>query len=293
MPYVKRTWYDAPSTASPINADALNNLETQYDQAMADVGALLTSKADLVSGKVPSSQIPAITVAPSDVGVAATGTRIPVSSSTSAWSAGVLMAQAATASSIVQRDSSGRITIVTGTSATQATTKAYVDAMSRSGTYAARPTAATAGAGVMYAATDVPEMYLSNGTSWQVVGSGGNELGAAQITASQSTTGGSKVDVPGMAVTFVAGERPVWMQLDADIKSSVTGAVVVAYLVLDNVVVQAGSGFGTSFTTMSKGVRKTFTPGTTHTVRIQMDGGGTLTMLGGTDTPSTLLVRTL
>lgn len=34
MVYTKNEWYDSPSTLSPISADRLNNLETQYDQAV-------------------------------------------------------------------------------------------------------------------------------------------------------------------------------------------------------------------------------------------------------------------
>jgi hypothetical protein len=36
MPYTKTTWQNNPSTATPLSAANLNNLETQYDQAVAD-----------------------------------------------------------------------------------------------------------------------------------------------------------------------------------------------------------------------------------------------------------------
>lgn len=38
MAYIKQTWEDnPPSTATPINATRLNHLETQYDEALAEV----------------------------------------------------------------------------------------------------------------------------------------------------------------------------------------------------------------------------------------------------------------
>lgn len=39
MPYTKTDWEDFPSTATPIDAEALNKLESQYDEALADVAA--------------------------------------------------------------------------------------------------------------------------------------------------------------------------------------------------------------------------------------------------------------
>jgi hypothetical protein len=36
MPYDKTNWQDFPSTATPLDAEALNKLETQYDEAIAD-----------------------------------------------------------------------------------------------------------------------------------------------------------------------------------------------------------------------------------------------------------------
>lgn len=40
MAYVKQTWQDnPPSTATPITAERLDHLETQYDEALAQVAA--------------------------------------------------------------------------------------------------------------------------------------------------------------------------------------------------------------------------------------------------------------
>lgn len=40
MPYIKQVWKDAPSTETSINASRLNHLETQYEQALADLSPL-------------------------------------------------------------------------------------------------------------------------------------------------------------------------------------------------------------------------------------------------------------
>lgn len=178
------------------------------------------------------------------------------------------------------------------TSATNYATSWTLPAKNLSGTYAARPTSVSVPDGSVYYCTNIPEQYLSSGSTWLVVGSGGNELGSAAITTPQSTTGGTKVDVPGLAFTFIAGERPVEIRLDCDLKSSTVSAAI-GYILVDNVVVQAVGATGSSYTSMSKSVRKTYTPGSSHTVKVQMDGGGTLTMLGGTDTPSILYAKTL
>lgn len=86
MAFVLKEWEDAPSINTPISAEALKNLETRLssyadvtldvetqaridaDNALAsgvpsaDFAALLGTKADLVSGFVPSSQLPAVAI---------------------------------------------------------------------------------------------------------------------------------------------------------------------------------------------------------------------------------------
>lgn len=76
------------------------------------------------------------------------------------------------------------------------------------GTYAQRPAASTM-SGQGYFATDVQEIYISNGTIWRVMPSGGSELGYAQMGTVFTTSSTTLVDVPGMAVTCRVGERPV------------------------------------------------------------------------------------
>lgn len=73
MPYTKTTWANSPATTSPLSAANLNNLETQYDEAMADsvsiVGDTMTGNllirngaaaSGIELGKVASSETPFI-----------------------------------------------------------------------------------------------------------------------------------------------------------------------------------------------------------------------------------------
>lgn len=88
---------------------------------------------------------------------------------------------------------------------------AYLDAQppTLTGTYSARPTASSVPVNSIYFATDVQEMYISNGSSWTTLPASGSVLGAANLGTAFSTTSTSSVDVTGMVVTFTAGTRPV------------------------------------------------------------------------------------
>lgn len=65
MAYVKQTWENNPATSSPLSAARLNQLETQYDQALAEVPAAVsralttnTVIVDTVAAAVTSANIP-------------------------------------------------------------------------------------------------------------------------------------------------------------------------------------------------------------------------------------------
>lgn len=66
-------------------------------------------------------------VLPSDLGINATGQRVPVSSSTTAWTASLVVNQTATASTIAQRKTGGTLSVGTPTLDSDAATKLYVD----------------------------------------------------------------------------------------------------------------------------------------------------------------------
>jgi len=151
------------------------------------------------------------------------------------------------------------------------------------GTYAARPNPAGIEDGVIYVATNIPEQYICINHVWYVTGSGGNELAYAEITSSVSTTSTTPVAIPGLTTSFVAGERPVYFEICADIGSSVANNVASVRLFVDGVQVKelnvGGLEAGRSIVT-SAGARKTFTPGTNHTITVQYLTGlpGTVTV---------------
>ena len=193
-----------------------------------------------------------------------------------------------------------------GNNSTRVATTAFVttavaagSATTITGTYAARPTAAAAGAGVMYVATNVPEMYLSNGTTWAVVGSGGNELGSATLAAgtAPTTTSGAAVDVPGLSVTFVAGERPVELRFMGDVNNSGVNVTVVYFTLADNVVIQS-SGYkpfaaANPQTIYAMARRSGLTAGTTYTAKVRFAVGAGTGTVGSAFTPTTFQVVTL
>lgn len=102
----------------------------------------------------------------------------------------------------------GDIAKIAFTKANENFAELYERGFAVSGTYAARPAAAQS-KGLGYFATDVQETYISDGTAWRVMPSGGSELGFAQMGAVFTTASTTLVDVPGMAVSCRVGERPV------------------------------------------------------------------------------------
>lgn len=78
MAYQKQTWTNFPSTATPISAERLSHMETQYDESVEYTDEQLSSKASLdSSGRVVLDQIPtAKTPIPDTIPVRSTGGRI-------------------------------------------------------------------------------------------------------------------------------------------------------------------------------------------------------------------------
>lgn len=160
-----------------------------------------------------------------------------------------------------------------------------------SGLYSARPTAATAGANAVYYATDVQEGYISNGSSWTVIPSGGTELAYAEITTSFTTTSTSPVDVTGLSVSCAVGERPVNLVFSGAIGNTVTGAYARLFMVANGVSrVFAGgpSAVANEFRSYHRSYRVSgLTPGTVYTFKVQLAsvaGGGTSSVYGDTTT---------
>lgn len=169
---------------------------------------------------------------------------------------------------------------------------------SLTGTYAARPAATAVRAGAIYYCTNIPEQYRSNGATWSVVGSGGNELGYAEILTVVSPSGTTPVDVAGLTVTFVAGERPVEVVFSAMVRVRDAGSLLWAYIVLDGTSKAAAGTSLTFYQPTARTIRlPALTPGTTHTVKMQAAmpiaaGTGIGDIFGAADNPVSLSVRT-
>lgn len=94
------------------------------------------------------------------------------------------------------------------------------------GDYASRPVATSVTNGTVYFASDTKESYRSNGASWSVVGNGGNELGYAEISGQPMTQAIQPAEptVTGLTISFVAGERPVQVNIEGKLANYVAGA---------------------------------------------------------------------
>lgn len=168
------------------------------------------------------------------------------------------------------------------------------------GTYASRPYASSVSANTTFYATDVPETYVSNGTDWRVVGSGGNELGYAQSTTEfiPTAAAGTYVSVPGMSITFKVGERPIELSMSAVFGNAQAGGFTGARFLVDGtdayaVTIIEIATVGQN-TTASRSIKVSgLAPGTDHTVVLQvasLHGQGRFS--GGATSPGMLSVVT-
>lgn len=151
-----------------------------------------------------------------------------------------------------------------------------------SGEYAARPAANTVPDGTVFYAINVPEAYRSNGVTWQVIGSGGNEIGYAERLSNFTGSATSRMDVPGVAITFVAGERPIEIEMFADVGSNTastsSGSIPRVFAVLNNDdILYMGhyiapvAGAAQTYATHNAKRRLTgLTPGEGYTVKMQI-----------------------
>lgn len=156
----------------------------------------------------------------------------------------------------------------------------YLDAQAQNllGTYAARPAANTVKVGALYYASDTLECYRSNGSAWSLFGRGGAELGHAERTTPFTTGSNPFVDVPGLAVDYVAGEGPAFVSFGATGKMSAAGPTGVVGIFVDGTQMAQILYTNSTYLTMSMGVRVSGkTPGATVQVRVRarQTGSGT------------------
>lgn len=167
------------------------------------------------------------------------------------------------------------------------------------GTFAARPAANTVQNGTLYICTNVPEMYIAQGSTWLVTGSGGNELAAATSPEfTENSTANTYIDIPGMSVTFTVGMRPI--EISYCMGALIFGAVGGCYIrvLLDNVLYADSTHsfqFASIWETISfTGHKRGLVPGSTHTVKLQQAPQGSYTLrTGWGNVPKILEVKTL
>lgn len=274
-------------------------VDAAASQAATNATAAATSAANAATAGANAGTI-AGTSAGNTAGTAA-GTTAGTSAGTTAGTAAAnaaLTAQKNVNNGIAGLDASARV--LQAQLPMHLTTAAIADkitAASLFGTYAARPAANTVPAGTIYYATNVPESYRSNGTAWSVINSGGNEIGAAVITAAVTTVATSRADVAGLTSTFIVGERPIKIEFTGLLNNNTASAVTVVYILLDDVVV---TQLSMSPATVNKDITLTHSfrkaglvPGTSHVAKIQMAVSAGTGNMGSAFTPSMLSVNTL
>lgn len=186
---------------------------------------------------------------------------------------------------------------VTGAGATKTALDTAYNPHNLRGTYAARPAATAVPVGSIYYATNVPEMYYSDGATWSVVGSGGNELASASVLGTQTTTSTSAVDIPGVTCTFVVGERPIIVRFNGSVNNGTLGAVTVIYIVINGVTVTQGAYTPYAAAKdihLEIDARKSgLTPGNTYTAKAQFAVGSGTANVGNAFATTLLEVITL
>ena len=154
-------------------------------------------------------------------------------------------------------------------------------------------------AGSVFICTDVPEQYVSDGISWQVFGSGGNEIGSAAFTGPvTSITSVTAVPVPAFTITFKVGYRPIVLSLFARIAASNAEATPRAHIYLDGAGVTmlegAASSARDSWRSVFGKIRvDSLIPGSVHTAVVALSCSAGPIILSGDGFNSILSVETV
>lgn len=168
------------------------------------------------------------------------------------------------------------------------------------GRYVDRPLPADA-PDAIYSPTDVPELYLSDGSSWRVLGGGGDEIGHAEhVYPMVNAPSAALVVVPGLTTTVVVGERPVVAKLTMRLAVSVAGSRGYASLRMDGVeIARLESSAVLADVWQTEYVERRvpgLTPGSTHTFDVAIARGalqtGTARTSGDPTNPNSIQVVT-
>lgn len=167
------------------------------------------------------------------------------------------------------------------------------------GTYGSRPSAATAGTGAVYYATDVQEGYISDGSVWTVIPSGGTELGYAEITSPFATSSSSYVDVTGLSLTVMVGERPVDLEFGGQIHNTSQNCFAIVGLIANGVEIGSAQFLSDAaspqYGTVTRRARASgLTPGSTYIFKAQLKQalGGTADIYGAASQKGYISVKT-
>lgn len=163
------------------------------------------------------------------------------------------------------------------------------------GTYATRPAANSVAPGTLYYASDVLESYRSDGALWKVVGAG-SEIGYAQTTGNTDTDGTTNaIDVPGLSITFIAGERPIKVIFQGALRNDTLQQYARGVIQIDGVDAAYAGGrtaVAGEYMESHAEVRRAFTPGSQHTAKIQVIAplGGKTSLSGFATDPAFIQV---
>lgn len=280
---------DELSGKVPVFADPGADRIVFWDDSSHSYGPLTPSSGLVISGgalavvaasETASGRVEFATAAETTTGTDATRAIHPAG----------LKAQKGIANGLAGLDANGKVPVANLPAAQVGT--------SLIGTYAKRPAASTTAAGTLYYATDNMESYRSNGSAWTVI-SAGQELGSAELRTtfkSGSGKGGTWVDVPGMAVTFIAGERPFRVEMTVDMCVTNAGGTAMARAVINGSVVMTEITCSLSqalkWDTRTARVRWFgLVAGNPHTVKLQIkaDSGAEVWIDGNTASKTSLL----
>lgn len=260
-----------------------------WDDSAKAFGALAVSNGLNISGTTLTADISSETT----VGIVELATASEVAAgvdNTKAIHPAGLSAQKGVANGLASLDSMGIIPAVQLPAAQIGT--------SLMGTYAQRPPASSTAAGTIYYATNVMESYRSNGSAWNVIAAG-SELGSAELrtTLKLNSPNGSWMDLPGMAVTFVMGERPIRVELTLDFCVTMANSYAQARIMVNDSVsmteVSAWLTTAYKWDTRTAKVRWTgLVPGNIHTIKTQVraDTGSQIWIDGSLSKTSLLTV---
>jgi len=202
--------YAKPSDGIP-KADLVNTVQASLTKADNSASASdLAAKYTLPSGGVPKADL--ASAVQTSLSKADTALQSAPVTSVAARTGAVTLSKSDVGLANVDNTSDANKPVSTAT-ATSIATRAPQNLY---GTYATRPAASSVSAGTVYYSSNTLETYRSNGSSWQVVGSGGNELGYAEITSNFTTsnaTVNSPQDVTGLVISIVVPERPFMLKL--------------------------------------------------------------------------------